>query len=95
MKKKRKKKKKNQRHGICSYPVLTIPGCHPAALISAFSSAFWGLLPDLSAPCHGFLLRGLPLDSAFLTIIHKPHKSFTIKKKYILIGRKRKLLLKI
>ena len=61
---------------MCSYPVLTIPGCHPAALISAFSSAFWVPLPDLSAPCHSFLVRGLPLDSVFLTIIHKkkPHR---------------------
>ena len=64
--------KKNPKNmGTYSYPVLTIPGCHPAALISAFSSAFWVLLPDLSAPCHGFLVRGLPSDSVFSTIIHK------------------------
>lgn len=76
-------KKKANDMEICSYPILTITGCHPAALISALSSAFWGLLPDSSAPCHCFLLRGLPSDSVFLTIIHKPHTSLTIKNIYI------------
>lgn len=90
----RKKKPKNM--GMYSYPVLTIPGCHPAALISAFSSAFWVLLPDLSAPCHGFLERGLPSDSVFSTIIHKktPQNFSQVKKYiYILTGKKKKKLL--
>lgn len=29
---------------MCIYPELSIPGYHPAALMSAFSSAFWVLL---------------------------------------------------
>lgn len=79
---------------MCSYPELTIPGCHPAALISAFSPAFWVLLLDLSAPCHGFLVRGLPSDSVFLTIIPKrPPESFTRKYIYTLTGKRKKIRL--
>ena len=39
-----KRKKKTNSVEMCSYPELSIPGYHPAALMSAFSSAFWVLL---------------------------------------------------
>lgn len=62
---------------MCSYPVLTIPGCHPAALISAFSSACWTCQHLVTASwCVGYHW------TLCLTIIHKKtHRILTRKKK--------------